>query len=195
MICSISGRVALAFSPITSTFTGTWRQPIDGVAIGEDLALDDDAAAFLRRQGRCGAGTPCRRPAWRGRSSGRCRGRTRGRNHGGSAHGCRHRRRSCRRHRRRPGARLTSARRCRLLYDLPARLAVDRGDQPDATGIMLVGGIVETILLQVRGVACANDWSTARHRFVQLRSASSSSRVSNVGHLRPRFSNSGASSA
>jgi len=24
---SISGRVALAFSPITSTFTGTWRQP------------------------------------------------------------------------------------------------------------------------------------------------------------------------
>jgi hypothetical protein len=27
MICSISGRVALAFSPITPIFTGTWRQP------------------------------------------------------------------------------------------------------------------------------------------------------------------------
>ena len=27
MICSISGRVALAFSPITSTLIGTWRQP------------------------------------------------------------------------------------------------------------------------------------------------------------------------
>jgi DNA-binding IclR family transcriptional regulator len=27
MICSISGRVALAFSPITEVSTGTWRQP------------------------------------------------------------------------------------------------------------------------------------------------------------------------
>ena len=26
-ICSISGRVALAFSPRTPVFTGTWRQP------------------------------------------------------------------------------------------------------------------------------------------------------------------------
>src|SRR5438034_907207 len=30
MICSISGRVALALSPITAVFTGTWRQPVDG---------------------------------------------------------------------------------------------------------------------------------------------------------------------
>jgi hypothetical protein len=27
MICSISGRVALAFSPMTEVSTGTWRQP------------------------------------------------------------------------------------------------------------------------------------------------------------------------
>ena len=27
MICSISGRVAFAFSPITDTSIGTWRQP------------------------------------------------------------------------------------------------------------------------------------------------------------------------
>ena len=26
-ICSISGRVAFAFSPSTAVFTGTWRQP------------------------------------------------------------------------------------------------------------------------------------------------------------------------
>jgi hypothetical protein len=25
--CSISGRVTFAFSPTTSVFTGTWRQP------------------------------------------------------------------------------------------------------------------------------------------------------------------------
>ncbi len=27
MICSISGRAAFAFSPITAVSTGTWRQP------------------------------------------------------------------------------------------------------------------------------------------------------------------------
>jgi len=27
MICSISGRVALAFSPMQATLIGTWRQP------------------------------------------------------------------------------------------------------------------------------------------------------------------------
>jgi hypothetical protein len=27
MICSISGRVALAYSPHTDVFTGTWRHP------------------------------------------------------------------------------------------------------------------------------------------------------------------------
>ena len=40
-----------------------------------------------------------------------------------------------------------------LDHDLAARLAVDRDDATDATGVVLVGGIVEAVLRQVLGVA------------------------------------------
>ena len=48
MICSISGRVALAFSPMTPTFDRHLAPAVDVVAEAQDLALDDAAAALLR---------------------------------------------------------------------------------------------------------------------------------------------------
>ena len=73
-----------------------------------------------------------------------------------------------------------------VLDHLAARLAVERGDQPDAAGIVLVGGIVETVRRRCAAFM-RNDWSTARDRFVQA-SASPSSRDSDVGRLQPALS-------
>jgi hypothetical protein len=40
----------------------------------------------------------------------------------------------------------------RRLDDLAARLAVDRGDEADAAGVMLLGGIVKPLGREMRGI-------------------------------------------
>ena len=48
MICSISGRVALAFSPMQRDVDRHLAPAIDAVAEVQDFGLDDLPAAFLR---------------------------------------------------------------------------------------------------------------------------------------------------
>ncbi len=147
MICSISGRVALAFSPITDDVDRHLAPAVDGVAEAQDLALDDGAAALLRaevgaRQEDHADREPARAAA-RGRLRSICVVEEVLRR---SGHGCRRRRRSCRRHRPRRGARPPSAprspRRTTSRRGLPSIAAT----QADAAGVVLVGRVVEAVL-------------------------------------------------
>ena len=136
MICSISGRVALAFSPMHRGVDRHLAPAVDVVAEAQDLGLDDGAAAPPGRRGRCAAGRPWPTAMRPGRGAWPVRWTWSRKKSCGTAHGCRRRRRSCRRRRPRRDARPPSAPRCRF-HHLAPRLAVDGGDQADAAGVVL----------------------------------------------------------
>ena len=150
MICSISGRVAIAFSPITEVSTGTWRQPQDGVAEAEDLGLDDRAAALLRGEVGARQEHHADREAPRhvlvavqllpeevlrdlDMDAGAVAGLAVGVD--------------------RAAVPDRLQRLDRRLDHLAPRLAVDRGDEADAAGVVLVGRVVEAVACQMSGVS------------------------------------------
>jgi hypothetical protein len=149
MICSISGRVGLLAGHLD--IDRHLAPAMDGVAIGEDLALDDDAAALLRAQIRA-------RQEDHGDAeladagdlalladivleevlrdlhvdAGAIAGLAIGIDGAAVPHGLQ--------------------RSDRRFHHLPARLAIDGSDEADTAGIMLLGRIVEALRLETRGV-------------------------------------------